>query len=198
MHILECLKQYDIILASQSPRRRMLMEAAGIPFRAMARPTKEHFPEELPPVEVVSYLCRQKADAFLDELKKKDVVIITADTIVVQKGEVINKPADEAHAFKMLSALSGRTHEVYTGVCIRHRESENVFTDRSMVSFRELEAEEISYYIQQYEPFDKAGAYGIQEWIGYIGINGIEGSYHNVMGLPVHRVYEALKEWLCS
>ncbi|TVR39818.1 MAG: septum formation protein Maf [Bacteroidia bacterium] len=198
MDVIECFNKYDIILASQSPRRRALMEAAGIPFRTMVRPTPEHFHDGMPPVEVVSLLCREKANCFPDELKKPDVVLITADTIVVHDGLIINKPADAGHAFRMLSTLSDSTHEVYTGVCIRHRDREIVFHDHSYVTFCRLSDEEIRYYVEQYTPYDKAGAYGIQEWIGYIGITGIRGSYHNVMGLPVHKVYKALKELLCE
>lgn len=197
MHCLEKFTQYDIILASQSPRRKALLEGAGIPFRILARPTAELFPEHLPPAGVVAHLCRQKISCFGDELKRPGVVVITADTIVVQRGKIINKPAGAEQAFDMLSELSGSTHEVYTGVCIRHGDDERVFCDHSLVTFRKLAAEEISYYIEHYAPYDKAGAYGIQEWIGYIGITGIQGSYHNVMGLPVHKVYEALKEMLC-
>ncbi len=197
MNFLLQLKKLDIILASQSPRRRALMEAAGIPFRSMVRPTPENFCNDMPPGEVVLDLCRKKSDVFRDMLKKSEVVIITADTIVVHRGEIINKPADADHAFRMLSGLSGSTHEVYTGVCIRHRQKEKVFTDHSLVTFRSLSEEEIRYYIDNYAPYDKAGAYGIQEWIGYVGITGIQGSYHNVMGLPVHLVYNSLKELFC-
>ena len=197
MNPLDCFKPYDIILASQSPRRRALMEAAGIPFRVMVRPTPESFHNEIPPLEVVKHLCREKANCFDDERKKPNTLIITADTIVVHQGEIINKPRDAAHAYRMISQLSGSTHEVYTGVCMRYQEKETVFHDHSLVSFRQLTDAEINHYIKEYEPYDKAGAYGIQEWIGYIGITGIEGSYHNVMGLPVHMVYAQLKEWLC-
>jgi len=196
--VLPCFKDYDIILASRSPRRKALMEAAGIPFRIMVRPTPETFHDGMTPTEVVMHLCREKADCFADEIKNDEVVLITADTIVVHQGSIINKPADAADAFCMLSALSGSTHEVYTGVCIRHREEERVFHDHSLVTFRPLKDEEISYYIEHYAPYDKAGAYGIQEWIGYIGISGIQGSYHNVMGLPVHMVYGVLQEMLCT
>ncbi len=192
---LSCLNPYDIILASQSPRRKALMEATGIPFRVMVRPTPETFHDGMSPLEVVTHICREKANCFTDELQKQDTVIITADTIVVHHGRIINKPDDAAHAFKMISALSDSTHEVYTGVCIRHQDKEKVLHDHSLVTFRPLSDDEISYYISQYQPFDKAGAYGIQEWIGYIGITGIQGSYHNVMGLPVHLVYAQLMEW---
>ena len=198
MNFFDRLKQYDIILASQSPRRRELMEAAGIPFRTMVRPTDEAFTNDMPPTDVVIHLCRKKANCFRDELKRPEAIIITADTIVVHDGRIINKPGGAEEAFAMLSTLSGSTHEVYTGVCIRHQENERVFYDHSLVTFRALKEEEIRYYIKNYKPFDKAGAYGIQEWIGYIGITSIEGSYPNVMGMPVHKVYEYLNEMISN
>ncbi|MFP4064901.1 MAG: Maf family nucleotide pyrophosphatase [Bacteroidales bacterium] len=197
MEQLDCLKKYDIILGSQSPRRKALMEGAGIPFRVEARPTKEVFPEGLSPVEVVKLLCRQKALEFSEELKNPLAVVITADTIVVHRGRIINKPVDEADAIAMLKGLSGSMHEVYTGVCICRGTEVHYIYDRSAVHFRHLTEQEICHYVEHYAPYDKAGAYGIQEWIGYVGINGIEGSYHNVMGLPVHKVYEALLGMLC-
>lgn len=196
--LLQCFRAYDIVLASQSPRRRALLEAAGIPFRTMVRPTPELVPEGIPPLDVVLHLCAQKADRFPQELKDPSFVLITADTIVVHSGEIINKPSGPEDAFRMLSRLSGSTHEVYTGVCIRHRDIERRFHDHSHVSFRPLDKEEIQHYINNYAPYDKAGAYGIQEWIGYVGITEIRGSYHNVMGLPVHKVYLTLRELLCS
>ncbi len=196
MEFLKKLTHYDIILASQSPRRSALLSGAGIPFRTMVRPIAEEFTEEMPPPEVVLQLSREKANCFGDELLLPEVVIITADTIVVHQGRIINKPRGAGDAFGMLSDLSGSSHEVYTGVCIRHQDREMAFYDHSWVSFRHLSEEEIRYYIAQYAPYDKAGAYGIQEWIGYVGITGISGSYHNVMGLPVHKVYSALRELL--
>ncbi len=193
MDFFDKLKSFDIILASQSPRRRALMEATGIPFRTMVRPTDELFPDGMPPASVVKHLCCAKADCFKHELKRPETIVITADTIVVHNKKIINKPADPDDAFQMLSTLSGSTHEVYTGVCIRNQQKEIVFHDHSLVSFRPLTEEEIRYYIKSYAPMDKAGAYGIQEWIGYVGINAIEGSYPNVMGMPVHKVYLHLR-----
>lgn len=197
MHVLNCFREFDIILASQSPRRKDLLENADIPFRVLVRPTPEVFSTELDPVEVVQLLCREKAHHFQNELNDPRVVVITADTIVVHKGQIINKPKDPDDAFNMLSSLSGNTHEVYTGVCIRHQSVESVFYDHSLVTFRAFTPEEIWYYIEKYAPFDKAGAYGIQDWIGTVGITEIKGSHHNVMGLPVHMVYTRLKEMLC-
>ncbi len=194
MKFLEQLKDYDIILASQSPRRKALMEAAGIPFRTKVRPTGEVFPENMAPPDVVKYLCREKANRFNDQLNRPETIVITADTIVVHDGKIINKPGSAVEAFEMLSKLSNSTHEVYTGVCIRRQNTEKVFHDHSLVTFRALTDDEIRYYIDNFAPYDKAGAYGIQEWIGYIGINSIEGSYPNVMGMPVHKVYLFLNE----
>lgn len=198
MNLLQCFNQFDIILASQSPRRKALLENADIPFRVEVRPTPEIFSGNLAPVDVVRLLCREKARCFSEELKDNRVVVIAADTIVVHKGQIINKPEDAEHAFNMLSTLSGDTHEVYTGVCIRHRSEELVFYDHSLVTFREFTPDEIWYYVRNYAPFDKAGAYGIQDWIGTVGITKIEGSHHNVMGLPVHMLYTRLKEMLCQ
>ena len=194
MTFLERLKYFDIILGSQSPRRRELLQAADIPFRVMHRSIPEHFPEELPPHEVVLQLCLEKSEAFLPELKDPRVVVITADTIVVSQGGILNKAVSEAEAFSMLSALSGKWHQVLTGVCIRKLDAVRLFYETTRVQFRELSSEEINYYIRNYKPFDKAGAYGIQEWIGYVGISRIEGSWANVVGLPVERVYRELRE----
>ncbi len=188
----EQLKNYDIILASKSPRRRELLVQAGIPFRCETKDISEHFPEGSDPIEVVLMLCSRKAAAFEHELENNQAVVITADTIVVCNEEIINKPDNEKDAIAMLGKLSGKTHVVHTGVCIRHNHHSRVFYDTTKVGFRELTEGEIRYYVRNYRPYDKAGAYGIQEWIGYIGIIRIEGSYANVMGLPIHRVYEEL------
>jgi len=193
MQFFERLKTYDIILASQSPRRRELLAMSGIPFRVLAKPVSEEFPEKLPPHEVALLLCRHKAQAFSDELKDERVVVISADTIVVVDGKIINKPGDHALAVEMLRSLSGKAHEVITGVCLRHRDSIRQFYETTTVFFRDLSDEEIQYYVTHYKPFDKAGAYGIQEWIGHVGIHHIEGSYPNVVGLPVERVFTELK-----
>jgi septum formation protein len=188
----DLLKHYDIILASKSPRRRELLTQAGIPFRCESKDTSEQFPEGTNPIEVVLMLCARKAAAFEHELEKEHAVVITADTIVVCENEIINKPAGEEDAVAMLTRLSGKTHIVHTGVCIRHNHHSRIFYDTTTVGFKELSEAEIRYYVRNYMPYDKAGAYGIQEWIGYIGINRIEGSYPNVMGLPIHRVYDEL------
>lgn len=189
MQFFENLKSFDIILASQSPRRRGLLAQTGIPFRVMVKPTSETFPPGLPPHEVALRLSREKAIAFDEELKSPKTVVIAADTIVVDAGQIINKPGDHAHAVEMLRSLSGKDHEVITGVCLRHQKQERLFYETTRVFFRLLTEEEIQYYVTNYKPFDKAGAYGIQEWIGHVGIHHIEGSYPNVVGLPVERVY---------
>lgn len=192
--ILEIIHRHDIILASASPRRKELLEQTGIPFRTVVRPVDEQMPEGLTPVEVVRYLCQKKSDMFEPELRHAATIVITADTIVVCDGQVMNKPADAHEAFNMLRQLSGKWHEVHTGVSIRRLKTIRLFHDTTRVHFRELTDNEIRYYIDQYHPFDKAGGYGIQEWIGFIGIDSIEGSYFNVVGLPVHKVYREIQQ----
>ena len=193
MQFFETLKSYDIILASQSPRRKELLAQTGIPFRVMVKPTSEEFPEGIPPNEVAMRLSKLKTLAFTTELEDKNVLVIAADTIVVVDGKIINKPGDHNHAIEMLRTLSGREHEVITGVCIRHKDDTRLFYESTTVYFRVLSEEEIQYYVTNFKPFDKAGAYGIQEWIGHVGIHHIEGSYPNVVGLPVERVFTELK-----
>ncbi|SDM21215.1 septum formation protein [Catalinimonas alkaloidigena] len=160
----------------------------------MVKDTDESFPATLPPAEVAEFLARQKADAFT-EAEIAEAILITADTVVVLDTQVLNKPADPHVAFQMLSQLSGRVHEVYTGVCLRKNGKIVSFTDRTRVHFKTFEPTEINFYIEHYMPFDKAGAYGAQDWLGLVGIERIEGSYFNVMGLPTHRLYTALKEF---
>lgn len=193
MKFFENLKHYDVILGSQSPRRKELLQLAGIPFRVMTADGSEEFPRNMPPHEVVLNLCREKSNAFEAELKNPSVIVITADTIVVNNGMIVNKPADEKQALEMLESLNNGWHQVLTGVCIRHKDVIRQFYEITEVRFRNLSTDEILYYIKHYKPFDKAGAYGIQEWIGYVGISRILGSYSNVMGLPVERVYMELK-----
>ncbi|WP_128547502.1 Maf family nucleotide pyrophosphatase [Larkinella soli] len=182
-----------LVLASHSPRRRQLLNELGFSFRTEVRPTEETFPESLPVAEVPSFLARQKADRFRPDLA--DRLVLCADTIVVVDDRILNKPADAVEAADMLRRLSGRAHQVMTGVCLLSAEATESFTDTAEVVFKPLDAEEIRYYIDQYRPFDKAGAYGVQEWIGMIGIERIEGSFYTIMGLPVHRVYEALRRY---
>jgi septum formation protein len=183
-----------LVLASNSPRRQQLMRDAGFRFIVHVKDTNEDFPETMPCEEVPAYLARKKAEAFRAELGSH--IILTADTIVVVDNEILNKPKDTTEATEMLKKLSGRQHQVITGVCIMTKESTETFIDIAQVYFKELTDWEIDYYIKTCKPFDKAGAYGVQDFIGMVGIPKIEGSYFTVMGLPVHKVYEALKRYI--
>lgn len=185
------LQKYDIILASKSPRRQQLLHDLGLNFRVESMDIPEEFPEGLGRSEIPVYLAELKAAAFVPRLKENQLVI-TADTIVWLNGKVLNKPTDYAEGFKMLRDLSGKKHEVITGVCLQTKSKKVSFSVSTDVWFKELADQEIHYYLENYRPYDKAGAYGIQEWIGYIGITRIEGSFLNVMGLPVQDVYEHL------
>ena len=183
-----------IILASNSPRRKELLAGLGMPFEVkVLKDIDESYPDDLPVSEVALYIAGKKADAYRSTLAD-DELVITADTVVIVDDEILGKPVDETDAEHMLQLISGRTHQVTTGVCMLTRETERRFAVTTDVTFKQLSAEEIQYYITKYRPFDKAGAYGIQEWIGYIGVTGLRGSYYNVMGLPVQRIYETLKQ----
>ncbi|MFT5822785.1 MAG: septum formation protein [Crocinitomix sp.] len=192
--MLNNLDKYRIILASQSPRRYELLSGLDIEFEVRTKDVEETYPQDINPEDVPSYLAKKKADAFHD-LLDKETIIITADTIVIQSGEILEKPLSVNDAKSMITKLSGNTHTVITGVCIQSRNKKVLFSDSTQVQFAALSVDEIQYYVHRYQPFDKAGAYGVQEWIGYIGIEKLEGSYYNVMGLPVHKVYAALKEF---
>ena len=186
--------KYKLILASNSPRRKELLAGLGVPFEVrVLQDIDEHYPENLPVNEVARYIAKEKADAYR-RIVAPDELIITADTVVIVGDEILGKPVDEADAVRMLKLLSGRTHQVTTGVCLLTAEKERCFNVTTDVTFKTLTDEEIHYYVNRYRPFDKAGAYGIQEWIGYIGVTGLHGSYYNVMGLPVQRIYEYLKQ----
>ena len=185
-----------IILASNSPRRRELLSGLGYSYEVrVLNDIDESYPETLQDSEVAAYISRAKADAYRTTMAD-DELIITADTIVCLDGKVLGKPIDESEAIAMLRSLSGRTHQVYTGVTVATAENSSTFVSRSDVTFAELTDEEILHYVTQYRPMDKAGAYGIQEWIGYVGVERIEGSYFNVMGLPVQRLYTELKKYI--
>lgn len=189
------MKKYNIILASNSPRRRELLSGIDIPFEVRVLPSiDEAHPAELRGGDIPLYISRKKADAYRNAIAA-DELIITADTIVWLEDAVLEKPHDEAEARAMLRNLSGKTHEVFTGVTLTTQERQESFVAASKVQFAELSDDEIDYYVSHYHPLDKAGAYGVQEWIGYIGVEYIEGSFFNVMGLPVRRVYEALKRF---
>ncbi len=180
-----------IILASNSPRRRELLAGLGFDFEVRVKNgIDESYPARVPVQEVAEYISRKKARAYDIAL---DEILLTADTVVVLGNTVLGKPKDTADATKMLHALSGNTHKVITGCCIKTAETEKHFSVTTDVTFRKLTDEEIDGYIMKYKPFDKAGAYGIQEWIGYIGVTSINGSYFNVMGLPVQRIYDVLQ-----
>ncbi|WP_339711531.1 Maf family nucleotide pyrophosphatase [Cyclobacterium amurskyense] len=181
-----------IILSSNSPRRQQLLRDLGLEFEVKTMDTDESYPENLDSEEVATYLAEKKAGTFLPSLKK-DEVLITADTVVIANNTILNKPLNENEAFKMLELINGKSHLVTTGVCIADMDKKFTFCDKTEVSFSKLSQEEIAYYISQFKPFDKAGAYGIQEWIGLVGIDCIKGSYYNVMGLPVNKVYQTLK-----
>ena len=185
-----------IILASNSPRRRELLAGLGYPYAVRVLDgIDESYPETLRGSEVAAYISRVKANAYRATMAD-DELVITADTIVCLDGKVLGKPADEAEAVAMIRSLSGHNHQVYTGVTIVTAEESSTFVSRTDVTFAALTEEEIQHYVTHYRPMDKAGAYGIQEWIGYIGVERIEGSYFNVMGLPVQRLYTELKKYL--
>jgi len=192
--MLSNLSNYNIILASQSPRRHELLKGLNIPFEVKVIDVEETYPEQLFGVDIPMYLAEKKANAYVSKMQE-NTLLITADTIVWHEGKVYGKPADKAEATRMLKALSGKTHEVITGVCISTLKQRKTFHVISEVRFTSLTPSEIEYYLDNYKPYDKAGSYGVQEWIGYIGVEHIEGSYFNVMGLPVQRLYNELKRW---
>lgn len=181
-----------MVLASQSPRRRQLLEQAGIPFEVKVSEAEETFPPEMPIPEVPVHIARQKAKAVAASYSNGEV-IVAADTIVVLNGTIIGKPANRADAIRILTALSGQVHEVITGVVILHNGREDAFSQTTEVHFKPLSQEQIIYYIDHYQPYDKAGAYAIQEWIGAVGIDRINGCFYNVMGLPISQVAERLE-----
>ncbi len=193
MELLENLKNYRIGLASGSPRRRELLGMLGVDFEIVPNiDVDEHYPSTLPSVEVAEYLAFKKAESYR-RIMAKDDLFITADTVVINSDVVLGKPHCRAEACRMLSQLSGRVHSVVTGVAIFTTDKTVSFSADTQVEFSKLTEREIDYYVDNYHPFDKAGAYGIQEWIGCIGITRINGSFYNVMGLPLHRLYVALK-----
>lgn len=192
--MLDNLAHYHILLASNSPRRRELLSGIGIEYEVTSLPSvDESYPSTLKGEEIPLYISKEKADAYR-QLMDDSTLLITADTIVWLDDKVYGKPASPDHARAMLHDLSGRTHTVITGVAITTMQMQRLFATSSHVTFARLTDEEIDYYVARYNPLDKAGAYGIQEWIGYIGVTGIEGSYYNVMGLPIQRLYQELKK----
>lgn len=190
--MLDNLKKYKVILASNSPRRKQLLAGLGVDYEVRTLPdVDESYPSSLQGADIPLYISQEKANAYRAMLQPGELMI-TADTIVWLHGEVLGKPADRAEALAMLHRLSGCTHEVFTGVTLTTTEWQRSFAAQTEVRFAELSDEEITYYVDQFRPMDKAGAYGVQEWIGYIGVENISGSYFNIMGLPVQRLYREL------
>ena len=192
--ILGHLDKYKIVLASKSPRRQELLRGMGVHFVTITKETPEDYPD-MPFEKVPEYLSRQKSLAFIDDELPENFLLITADTVVIAENEILGKPTDKADALRMLQLLSGRTHHVVTGVTVRSKDKMITFSATSQVTFASLDMEEMEHYVDQYQPYDKAGAYGIQEWIGYVGISGLQGSFYNVMGLPTRKLYQTLKEF---
>jgi septum formation protein len=182
-----------IILASKSPRRKQILTEAGFSVEVMIKEVDEIYPETLDVYSIPTYLAEIKAAAFKDEVK--DRLVVTADTILILDGKVLGKPEDERHAFHMLKTISGKKHDVVTGVSLYQKGKSKTFSDLTEVFFKKLSEDEISYYIKNFKPFDKAGAYGIQEWIGMVGVEKIVGSYYNVMGFPINKFYRELSEF---
>lgn len=189
------MKNYHIILSSNSPRRKELMAGLDLDFEVrVLSGVDESYPDDMPVSKVAEYISREKAEAYKKEIKP-DELFITADTVVILGDEVLGKPSDEEDAKRMLRKLSGNTHHVITGVCLTTSERQHSFSVVTGVTFKSLSEDEIDYYVSKYKPLDKAGSYGIQEWIGYVGVTSIEGSYFNVMGLPVQRIYQELQRF---
>lgn len=187
-----------LLLASKSPRRRELLSQLGFPVEFVDVNVDEHLSSPLPPHEVAAHLARRKADAYPAERLADGDILVAADTIVVHRGDILGKPRDRAEAIAMLHALSGDSHTVYTGVCLRSRTLTDIFTEQTEVHFNTLDDADIIGYVDRQRPYDKAGAYGIQEWIGMVGIRAIEGCYYNVMGLPVATLYGRLRKRFLS
>ncbi len=191
--MLDNLKKYKVILASNSPRRKELLAGLGVDYEVRTLPdVDESYPETLQGADIPLYIAKEKADAYVAMMQPGELMI-TADTIVWLDGKVLGKPQDKEDALQMLRTMSGRTHEVFTGVCITTTDWQRSFTAQTEVRFATLSEEEIAYYVDNFQPMDKAGAYGVQEWIGFIGVENISGSYYNIMGLPVQRIYNELK-----
>ena len=189
------MKAKKIILASNSPRRRELLAGLDISFEVkVISGIDESYPEDLPAVEVPQYISKAKADAYLGMIDD-DTMVITADTVVVLDDEILGKPVDDDDARRILHKLSGKTHQVITGVCLTSLDKQRVFAVTTGVTFKQFTEQEIDYYVSHYHPLDKAGAYGIQEWIGHIGVTALNGSYFNVMGLPVQRIYMEMQDF---
>lgn len=194
MPLLNNLTGKKIILASNSPRRQELLRGLEVEFEVRVKTVDETVPKDIKAENVAAYLSRLKSESFSEELAENEI-LITSDTVVIAKGHILGKPNTDEEAFEMLKSLSNSSHLVMTAVTFRDRFKQFTLEDETKVTFRLLEEEEIWHYIHQYKPMDKAGSYGIQEWIGYIGVERIEGSYYNVMGFPLHLIYAQLKKW---
>ena len=190
----EKLKKYNLILGSSSPRRQQLLRDLGLHFTIKSIDVEEVYPKYLHGNEITGYLAKLKANAFEDKLNDQDI-LITADTIVRFSGKILGKPKNETDAKNMLKELSGNQHEVITSICIKTFKTTKIINDTTIVYFEKLSDEEIDYYVNKFKPFDKAGSYGIQEWIGYIGVKKIEGNYSTVMGVPVHKFYKEMMKY---
>lgn len=195
MNALNNILKYNILLASKSPRRRELLKTLRVPFHCISLGgIDENYPEDMSRSEVPLYLANKKSDAYIKDIKD-DELLITADTLVIKDNKIFGKPRNTEEAFEMLRELSGGIHKVITGVCITTTTQRTSFSSATEVKFGDLTDDEISYYIENFTPLDKAGAYGIQEWIGSVAVEWIKGSFYNVMGLPVHRLYQELKNF---
>lgn len=193
--MLDNLKKYNIVLASKSPRRQELLKGIGVDFTILTKEVDENYPQRLPAIDVAPFLSLKKAKAFEDAELPDNYMVITADTVVIVENEILGKPKDRDDAVRMMELLSGKVHKVVTGVTVHTKEKTKTFSVISKVTFETLDNQEVSYYIDNFKPYDKAGAYGVQEWIGYIGVSNVEGSYYNVMGLPTQKLYKVLKEF---
>lgn len=193
--MLDNLKKYNIVLASKSPRRQELLKGIGIDFTILTKEVDESYPTRLPSIDVAPFLSLKKAKAFEDAELPENYMVITADTVVIVDNEILGKPKDREDAVRMLNLLSDRVHKVVTGVTVHTKDKTKTFSVTSKVTFEMLDNLEIEYYIDKYKPYDKAGAYGVQEWIGCCGVSNVEGSYFNVMGLPTQKLYKVLKEF---
>ena len=191
--MLESIKKYNVVLASKSPRRQELLKGVGLEFSVLTKDVDESYSSEMSVFDVAPFLSYKKAKAFEESELPENYMVITADTVVIVGDKILGKPKDYDDACNMLRMISGKKHSVVTGVTVRTKEKVKTFSATSKVSFEVLDEEEIRYYVDTYKPFDKAGSYGIQEWIGYIGVNSVEGSYFNVMGLPTQKLYKLLK-----
>jgi len=194
----EILRHYNLLLGSKSPRRQALLKALGLHYSLVDIDVEEVYPAHLQGADIARFLSELKADAFDTTQLPPDSILVTADTIVWLDGKYIGKPAGKNEALDMLKQLSGKQHSVYSGICLKSAAQKVIFHAHTLVNFRELSQDEIEFYVSHHKPFDKAGSYGIQDWIGYIGITGIEGCYYNVMGFPVQMFYEELTKFIVS